>query len=62
LNPLLTAGRPAICVASAVLLIDDFDSRLDELSSAPNESLSTTLSRIDAPQTAVRHFLPGFRE
>jgi len=38
----------AICVASAVFLIDDFDS-LDGVLRAPSDSLRTTLSRIDAP-------------
>ncbi len=39
----------AICVASAVFLIDDFDSPLDGTLRAPSDSLRTTLSHIDAP-------------
>jgi len=39
----------AICVASAVFLIDDFDSPLDGLLRVPSDSLRTTLTRIDAP-------------
>jgi ABC-type branched-subunit amino acid transport system permease subunit len=39
----------AICVASAVFLIDDFDSPLDGLVRVSSDSLRTTLSRIDAP-------------
>jgi hypothetical protein len=39
----------AICVASAVFLIDDFDSPLDGVLRAPSDSLRATLSRIDAP-------------
>jgi hypothetical protein len=39
----------ALCVASAVFLIDDFDSPLDGMLRAPSDSLRTTLSRIDAP-------------
>jgi hypothetical protein len=39
----------AICVASAVFLIDDFDSPLDGLLGAPSDSMRTTLSRNDAP-------------
>jgi hypothetical protein len=39
----------AICVASAIFLIDDFDSPLDGVLRAPSDSMRTTLSRIDAP-------------
>jgi len=39
----------AICVASAVFLIDDFDSPLDALLRAPSDSMRAALSRIDAP-------------
>jgi ABC-type branched-subunit amino acid transport system permease subunit len=39
----------AICVASALFLIDDFDSLLDGVLRAPSDSRRTTLSRIDAP-------------
>jgi hypothetical protein len=39
----------AICVASAIFLIDDFDSPIDGLLSAPSDSMRATLSRIDAP-------------
>src|SRR3984957_10807218 len=39
----------AICVASAIFLIDDFDSPIDGLLRVPSDSLRTTLSRIDAP-------------
>jgi hypothetical protein len=39
----------AICVASAIFLIDDFDSPLDGLLRAPSDSLRSTLSRIDTP-------------
>jgi hypothetical protein len=39
----------AVCVASAIFLIDDFDSPLDGLLRAPSDSLRTTLTRIDAP-------------
>jgi hypothetical protein len=39
----------AICVASAIFLIDDFDSPLDGLVRVSSDSLRTTLSRIDAP-------------
>jgi hypothetical protein len=39
----------AICVASAVFLIDDFDSPLDGLVRAPSDSMRATLTRIDAP-------------
>ena len=38
----------AICVTSAVFLIDDFDSPLDGLLHAPSDSMRSTLSRIDA--------------
>ena len=39
----------AICVVSAVFLIDDFDSPLDGVLRAPSDSMRSTLSRIDAP-------------
>ena len=39
----------AICVASAVFLIDDFDSPLDGLMRAPSDSMRATLAGIDAP-------------
>jgi hypothetical protein len=39
----------AICVASAVFLIDDFDSPIDGTLRAPSDALRTTLNRIDAP-------------
>ena len=39
----------AICVASAVFLIDDFDSPVDGLLRVPSDSMRATLSRIDAP-------------
>ena len=39
----------AICVASAIFLIDDFDSPIDGLLSAPSDSLRATLARMDAP-------------
>jgi hypothetical protein len=39
----------AVCVASAIYLIDDFDSPLDGLVRVSSDSLRTTLSRIDAP-------------
>ncbi len=39
----------AICVASAIFLIDDFDSPLDGLLRAPSDSLRATLAKIDAP-------------
>jgi hypothetical protein len=39
----------AICVASAIFLIDDFDSPLDGALRAPSDSMRATLSRIDAP-------------
>lgn len=39
----------AICVTSAVFLIDDFDSPLDGLLSVPSDSMRATLSRIDEP-------------
>lgn len=39
----------AICVASAVFLIDDFDSPLDGTLRAPSDSMRATLSRIDGP-------------
>lgn len=39
----------AICVASAIFLIDDFDSPLGGLLSAPSDSMRATLRRIDAP-------------
>jgi hypothetical protein len=39
----------AICVASAIFLIDDFDSPLDGALRAPSDSLRTTLSHIDRP-------------
>ncbi len=39
----------AICVASAIFLIDDFDSPLGGLLRAPSDSLRSALSRIDAP-------------
>ena len=39
----------AICVASAVFLIDDFDSPLDGLVRAPSNSMRATLAGIDAP-------------
>ena len=39
----------AICVASAIFLIDDFDSPIDGLLSAPSDSMRATSSRMDAP-------------
>jgi hypothetical protein len=39
----------AICVASAVFLIDDFDSPIDGLLSASSDSMRATLARMDAP-------------
>ena len=39
----------AVCVTSAVFLIDDFDSPLDGLLSVPSDSMRATLSRIDEP-------------
>lgn len=39
----------AICVASAIFLIDDFDSPIDGLLSASSDSMRATLSRMDAP-------------
>ena len=39
----------AICVASAIFLIDDFDSPIDGLLCAPSNSMRATLARIDAP-------------
>jgi hypothetical protein len=39
----------AVCVASAIFLIDDFDSPIDGLLSAPSDSMRATLARIDAP-------------
>ena len=39
----------AICVASAIFLIDDFDSPIDGLLSASSNSMRATLARIDAP-------------
>ena len=39
----------AICVASAIFLIDDFDSPIDGALRAPSDSMRATLSRIDAP-------------
>ena len=39
----------AICVASAIFLIDDFDSPIGGLLSAPSDSLRATLDRLDAP-------------
>jgi hypothetical protein len=39
----------AICVASAIFLIDDFDSPIDGLLSAPSDSMRATLARMDAP-------------
>jgi hypothetical protein len=39
----------AICVASAVFLIDDFDSPLDGFMRVSSDSMRATLSRIDAP-------------
>jgi hypothetical protein len=39
----------AVCVASAIYLIDDFDSPIGGLLSAPSDSLRATLDRIDAP-------------
>ena len=39
----------AICVASAIFLIDDFNSPIDGLLSASSNSLRATLSRMDAP-------------
>ncbi len=38
----------AICVASAIFLIDDFDSPIDGLLRAPSNSMRATLARIDA--------------
>ena len=46
---LLSITTCAICVASAVFLIDDFDSPLDGLVRAPSDSMRATLARIDAP-------------
>jgi hypothetical protein len=39
----------AICVASAVFLIDDFDSPFGGLLSVPSDSMRATLARIDEP-------------
>jgi len=39
----------AICVASAVFLIDDFDSPPDGLPRASSDSMRSALGRIDAP-------------
>jgi hypothetical protein len=39
----------ATCVASAIFLIDDFDSPIDGLLSASSDSMRATLSRMDAP-------------
>jgi hypothetical protein len=39
----------AICVASAIFLIDDFDSPLDGLLRVPSDALRTALNHIDAP-------------
>lgn len=39
----------AICVTSAIFLIDDFDSPIDGLLQAPSDSMRATLARIDAP-------------
>ena len=39
----------AMCVASAIFLIDDFDSPIQGLLSAPSNSMRATLARIDAP-------------
>jgi hypothetical protein len=39
----------AICVASAIFLIDDFDSPIDGLLTASSDSMRATLSRMDAP-------------
>jgi hypothetical protein len=39
----------AICVASAVFLIDDFDSPLGGFMRVPSDSMRATLSRIDTP-------------
>jgi hypothetical protein len=39
----------AVCVASAIFLIDDFDSPSDGLLRAPSDSMRATLSRIDTP-------------
>jgi hypothetical protein len=39
----------AVCVASAIFLIDDFDSPIDGLLSAPSDSMRASLARIDAP-------------
>jgi hypothetical protein len=38
----------AICVASAIFLIDDFDSPIDGLLQAPSDSMRATLARMDA--------------
>jgi hypothetical protein len=38
----------AICVTSAVFLIDDFDSPIDGLLQAPSDSMRATLARMDA--------------
>jgi hypothetical protein len=46
----------AICVASAIFLIDDFDSPIDGLLSAPSDSMRATLARMDAPRNAIRNF------
>jgi len=39
----------AVCVSSAIFLIDDFDSPLDGIVRVSSDSLRTTLSRMDAP-------------
>ncbi|HSU99625.1 MAG TPA: hypothetical protein VLI91_05925 [Roseiarcus sp.] len=39
----------AVCVASAIFLIDDFDSPIDGLLSASSDSMRATLNRMDAP-------------
>ena len=42
----------AVCVASAIFLIDDFDLPIGGLPSAPSDSLRATLDRLDAPLIA----------
>ena len=52
----------AICVASAIFLIDDFDSPIDGLLSAPSDSMRATLSQNGRALKSRPNFLRGARE